>query len=139
MKSILISLIALAIALAATGSSAFGGKKEKIRNWQIGRLLDSQRSKDAVGAVDRPPIGFDNRHRTSVVYQIQDTFVIETDKLTYTVSEIVQSGKPANLTVNGPVKFAIEDTTLYLMDESGKEHRTEIVKKVLRQPSEPPN
>jgi hypothetical protein len=67
-----------------------------------------------------------------------DSFVIETDTLTYTVSEIVRGGKPANLTVNGPVKFAVEGTTLYLMDENGKEHRTEIVKKVLRQPSEPP-
>ena len=138
MKPILISLIVVAIALAFTGS-AFGGKKAKPRNWQTGRLLDLQRSQNPVGAVDRPPIGFDNRHRTTVVYQTQDTFLIETDALIFTVTEIVRGGaKPANLTVNAPIKFAIEDTTLYLIDESGKEHRTEIAKKVLRQPSEPP-
>ena len=137
MKPLLFLLLAATVALAFT-DPAFGDKKSKTRNWQSGKLLDSQRSQNPVGAVDRPPIGFDNRHRTTVVFQTQDTFVIETDTLTYTVSEIVRGGKPANLTVNGPVKFAIEGTTLYLMDESGKEHRTEIMKKVLRQPSEPP-
>lgn len=62
--------------------------------------------------------------------------MIETDTLTYTVSEI--DGNPANLTVNHPVKFAVEDTKLFLTDERGKEHRTKIVKKAMRQPSEPP-
>jgi hypothetical protein len=65
--------------------------------------------------------------------------VIENETLTYTVSEAVARGaKPANLTVNGPITFAVEDTTLYLVDEAGKEHRTDIVKKVLRTPEPAP-
>ena len=41
------------------------------------------------------------------------------------------------LTVNGPVKYAIEKRKLYVIDEDGKEHEMEIVKKTLRTP-EPP-
>ena len=46
--------------------------------------------------------------------------------------------KPANLTVNGPVKYAVEKRKLYVLDEDGKEHEMEIVKKVLRQPADVP-
>jgi hypothetical protein len=38
--------------------------------------------------------------------------------------------------VNGPVKFAVEKRKLFVIDEDGKEHEMEIVKKVLRQPTE---
>jgi hypothetical protein len=133
MKQFLISLIVLALGLSGSASAG-----KKARTWQTGKLLDSQRSQNPVGAVDHPPIGFDNRHRTTVVFQTQDTFVIEDELLTYTVSEIVRGTKPANLTVNGQVKFAIEGTTLYLLDDGGKEHKTDITKKVLRQLPESP-
>jgi hypothetical protein len=131
MKPILISLIVLVLALSCP---ALAGKKAL--TWQTGKLVDSQRSQNLAGAVDRP--GFGNVRRTTNVYQTQDTFVIETDSLTYTVSEIARGTKPANLTVNGPVKFAVEGTTLYLLDDGGNEHRTDIVKKVLKQSPEAP-
>ena len=133
MKQLLISLIVLALGLSGSASAG-----KKARNWQTGKLLDSQRSQNPVGAVDHPPIGFDNRRRTTVVFQTQDTFVIEDESHTYTVSEIVRGTKPANVTVNGQVKFAIEGTTLYLLDDGGKEHKTDITKKVLRQSPESP-
>jgi hypothetical protein len=123
------------VALGLTGS-AVGGKKA--RNWQTGKLLDSQRSQNLVGAVEHPAVGLDNRRRTRNVYETHDSFVIETDTYTYTVSEIVRGTKPANVTVNGQVKFAVEGTTLYLVDDGGKEHRTDVVKKVLHQASEQP-
>jgi hypothetical protein len=37
------------------------------------------------------------------------------------------------LTVNGPVKYAVEKQTLFVIDEDGKEHEMEIVKKTLRE------
>ncbi len=43
----------------------------------------------------------------------------------------------SNLTVNGPVKYDVEKRKLFVMDEDGKEHEMEIVKKVLRQADEP--
>ena len=45
--------------------------------------------------------------------------------------------KPANLTVNGPVKYAVEKRKLFVMDEDGREHEMEIVKKTLRQSADP--
>ena len=130
-KQPLVSLIILALGLSGSASAS-----KKTRNWQTGKLLDSHRSQNPVGAVDHPPIGFDNRRRTTVVFETQDTFVIEDGLLTYTVSEIVRGTKPANVTVNGQVKFVIEGTTLYLMDDGGKEHKTDVTKKVLRQSPE---
>jgi hypothetical protein len=44
--------------------------------------------------------------------------------------------KPANLTINGPVKYAVEKQALLVIDEDGKEHETEIIKKTLRQEPE---
>jgi len=44
--------------------------------------------------------------------------------------------KPANLTVNEPVQFAVVNYKLFLLDKNGKEHEMEIVKKVLRHPPE---
>jgi hypothetical protein len=41
------------------------------------------------------------------------------------------------LTVNAPVKYAVEKRKLFVVDEDGKEHEMEIVKKVLRQPADP--
>ena len=46
--------------------------------------------------------------------------------------------KPANLTVNGPVKVAIEKDKLFLIGEDGKEHEASIVKKILKSGKEAP-
>ena len=35
-------------------------------------------------------------------------------------------------TVNGPVKYAIEKRKLYVIDDDGKEHEMEIVKRTLK-------
>ena len=38
--------------------------------------------------------------------------------------------------MNGPVKYAVEKRKLFVMDEDGKEHEMEIVKKTLRLPDQ---
>jgi len=62
--------------------------------------------------------------------------VIEGDKYVYLAQERLhwRWSKPANLTVNGPVKYAVEKRKLFVMDEDGKEHEMEIVKKTLKTP-----
>lgn len=40
----------------------------------------------------------------------------------------------AKLTVNGPVKYAVKKCNLFVVDEDGKEHEIEIVKKTLKAP-----
>ena len=60
------------------------------------------------------------------------TFSIEGDSYAYLAQERLRLrwSKPANLTVNGPVKYAAEKRKLFVVDEDGKEHEMEIVKKV---------
>jgi hypothetical protein len=40
--------------------------------------------------------------------------------------------KPLNLTINAPVKFAIEKGDCYLLDDEGKEHKLTVEKKILK-------
>jgi hypothetical protein len=63
-----------------------------------------------------------------------ETFVVEGDKYVYLAQERLRRrwSKAANLTVNGPVKYAVEKRKLFVMDEDGKEPEMEIVKKTLR-------
>lgn len=70
------------------------------------------------------------------VYKVYEDFVIEGDKYVYLAQERLhwRWSKPANLTVNGPVKYAVETRNLFVMDEDGKEHEMEIVKKTLKVP-----
>jgi hypothetical protein len=131
------SLIPILALAALIFTPTLEGKKVKTRNWQTGKLLDVQRSQRFTGTVDRPGWVQSGKRITGdtkqAIYAVQDTFVIEGRALTYTVSEAVAGGaKPANVTVHGPIRFSVEDTTLYLIDEAGKEHRTEIMKKALQ-------
>jgi hypothetical protein len=121
---------------------------EKIRAWQTGKILDSQRSRYFAGTV-----GSANTNGTAqangnygtyqgntnsserAVYRVFETFLIEGDTHAYLAEERLRWrwSKPANVTVNAPVKFTVEKHKLFVIDEDGKEHEMEIVKKVLRQ------
>ena len=76
----------------------------------------------------------------TAVYRVYETFFIEGDTYAYLAQERLRWkwSKPANLTVNGPVKYAVEKRNLFVIDEDGKEHEMEIVKKILRQPADAP-
>ena len=55
------------------------------------------------------------------------------DKI-YAISRLLKYrwNKEANVTVNGPVKFAIEGNHMYLLDDDGREHKAKIIKKTLK-------
>lgn len=126
---------------------------EKKRDWQTGKVLDSERSRYFAGTVGNANTygtaqangnygtyqGNTNTSQTAV-YRVFETFLIEGETHAYLAQERLRWkwSKPANLTVNGPVKFAVEKRKLFVIDEDGKEHEMEIVKKVLRQPAETP-
>ena len=135
MKYLLVLVLVLVGVLL---NPAFGRKKQlQDRTWQTGKVLDTQRSDDYVGTEDRPGVVLNNGRRitndkTRAIYRTRETFVIEGQTHTYTVSKPLVK-KPVNLTVNAAVKFAVEGTALYLIDEDFVEQKTEIVKKVLRQ------
>lgn len=125
---------------------------EKQRDWQTGKVLDSQRNRYFAGRVGSANTtgtaqangnygtyqGNTNSSQTAV-YRVYETFFIEGDTYAYLAQERLKWrwSKPANLTVNGPVKYAVEKRKLFVMDEDGKEHEMEIVKKILRQPADP--
>ncbi len=125
---------------------------EKSRDWQTGKVLDSQRNRYFAGTVGNANTtgtaqangnygtyqGNTNSSQTAV-YRVYETFFIEGDTYAYLAQERLRWkwSKPANLTINGPVKYAVEKRKLFVIDEDGKEHEMEIEKKILRQPAEP--
>jgi len=43
-----------------------------------------------------------------------------------------QDDKPLNVTINAPVKFAIEKKTCYLLDDQGEEHKLAVERKIVK-------
>ena len=144
------SAVAVVLLLALTHVAAGAEKK---RDWQTGKVLDSERNKYFAGTVgnatttgtaqtsgDYGTYQGNTSSSQIAVYRVYQTFLIEGETHAYLAQERLRWkwSKPANLTVNGPVKFAVEKRKLFVIDEDGKEHEMEIVKKVLRQPPEAP-
>jgi hypothetical protein len=119
---------------------------EKQRDWRNGTVLDSSRSRYFAGTIGNSNTsgsvndsGSFNGSTTSsetAVYRVYQNFVIEGDQYAYLAQEHLhwRWSKPADLTVNGKVKYAVDKRKLYVIDDEGKEHEMEIVKKVLRTP-----
>lgn len=123
---------------------------EKARDWQTGKVLDTERSRYFAGTV-----GSGNTTGTAqtngnygtyqgqtnttqaAVYRVYQTFAIEGETRVYMAEERLRWkwSKPANLTVNAPVKFAVQKRKLFVIDDDGKEHEMEIIKQVLKQPA----
>jgi hypothetical protein len=68
------------------------------------------------------------------VYRVYETYTIEARDYVYVCQEHIRWrwSKPAVLTVNGPVQFAMEKDRIYIKSEDGSEHETKIVKKILK-------
>jgi hypothetical protein len=135
------AFVSTLVLIAFLLNPASGRKKQlQDRTWQTGKVLDTQRSDAFAGTVNRPGVVLTNGRRitndkTKAVYRTEETIVIEGATHTYTVSKLLAK-KPVKLTVNGSVRFAVEDTVLYLIDDDFIEQKTEIVKRVLRQTTE---
>lgn len=136
-------------ALIAAVFISSGVSAEKQRDWQTGKVLDSERSRYFAGTFGSANTDgqaqangnygtYQSNTQSSqiAVYRTFETFLIEGPTHAYLAQERLRFkwSKPANLTVNGPVKFAVEKQKLFVIDEDGKEHEMEIVKKTLRQP-----
>ena len=139
-RTLLAAICLVACAVDGTGA-------ERQRDWLTGKVLDSQRSRYFAGMINDSSStgnvelngdsgtyrGQTNGSQTAV-YRVFETFVIEGDQYVYLAQERLRWrwSKAGNVTVNGPVKYAIEKRKLYVMDEDGKEHEMEMVKKTLR-------
>jgi hypothetical protein len=61
-------------------------------------------------------------------------YTIDDGKYVWVVSSrmIKKHDKPLNVTINAPVKFAIENEDCYLLDDQGTEHKLVVEKKTLK-------
>jgi hypothetical protein len=122
--------------------------KEKERNWQTGKVVDMNRDKTYAGTVENASGSATSSGNTTygqangsstAVYRVYETYAIEAGDYVYVCEEHIKWrwSKPAVLTVNGPVQFAIEKDRIYIKSEDGSEHETKIIKKVLKTPPPP--
>src|ERR1035441_1891939 len=107
---------------------------EKQHDWQIGTVRDSTRSRYFAGTIGdantNGSVNDDGRFNgntsssETAIYRVYQNFVIEGDQFVYLAQEHVKWrwSKPADLTVNGKVKYAVEKRKLYVIDDEGKEH-----------------
>jgi hypothetical protein len=134
----------LALALLANLSFA----KEKERQWQTGKVLDTDRDRTYAGSVGNASgtattsgnTTYGNASGSSTaVYRVYETYTIAAGGYVYVCQEHIKWrwSKPALLTVNGPVQFAIEKDRIFIKSEDDSEHETKIIKKIL-QPQPPP-
>lgn len=126
--------------------------KEKERQWQTGKVLDTNRDRTYAGTTSHASgsattsgnttYGSANGSATAV-YHVYETYEIEAGDYVYVCQEHIRWkwSKPAMLIVNGPVQFAIEKDRLYIKSEDGSEHETKIIKKILKtqQPAASPS
>ena len=114
------------LAISQLGSA---GNKNVLRSWQAGKVADISDERVYAGSVEMPYSVFGER---SAMYRRTWTYTIDAGDTLYIVREVLSSrAKPCELSVNGPVRFAI-DKFFYIKDDAGKEHKLEIAKKVLK-------
>ncbi|MEO8128775.1 MAG: hypothetical protein ABJF23_09295 [Bryobacteraceae bacterium] len=117
-RSVITILVFAACLLTPLHTAVCAGKP---RDWHTGKLLDSANAS----------------HPDSK--RVVATFHIEGEMYAYLAQERMKRrwSKPAAVKTNTPVKFAVVDRKLFLLDQNGKEHEMEIVKKILRRPPQP--
>jgi hypothetical protein len=120
----------------------------KQREWLTGKVLDSQRQRYFDGTVGNSTThGSVDTNGTysgnssggeTAVYLVYETFVIDGDQYVYLVQERLRWrwSKAANVTVNGPIKYVVEKRKLIVLDEDGKEHEMQVLKKTLKRPEQ---
>jgi len=120
-------------------SSIAAGKKE--RQWQTGKLLDTNSEGYTTygGSSTQGHVNADGTYTASTTpssWRHQKyVFVIQGDDMIYVVSHVLSFrwSKEVHLTVNGPVKYAVEKDNFYLLDEKDREFKMHIEKKILRE------
>ena len=129
----------------------------KVRNWQTGTLLDSESSSVYLGTISSTSssgtvsasttsIGdyshttgsYSGGSRTSSrpVYSQREVHLVDSESYVYIVSRLLywRWNKSADVTINAPIRFATDKQTMYLLDDEGREHKTQIVKRILKTP-----
>jgi hypothetical protein len=130
---------------AALPTISLAAKHE--RNWQTGKLLDAQKSRIYLGSYgtantygnanaygDSATYNTSSNTTTRARYAVEEVEVVESGDKVYVISRLLKYrwNKEADVTVNAPIKFAIEGHNMYLLGEDGREYKTKIIKKTLK-------
>jgi hypothetical protein len=147
------TLHALNVALVL-GSLGLLHAADKSLSWQVGKVLDSETSQKLMGSIGSSTTSGDvtaspghatfgsvSTSMAAAVFRRYETFVIETATHIYVARQELKwkRSKPANLTINGLVKFAVKSRKLWLIDDDGKQHELEVMKKILKHPEQSPH
>jgi hypothetical protein len=104
----------------------------KDRAWTTGTLVNAVTERDS-SAVGVPPTIVTGPKivtlRNDVTY-----YTIDDGKYVWVVTRRMtkKDDKPLRVTIDTPVKFAIEKKTCYLLDEQGAEHKLTVERKTLK-------
>lgn len=108
--------------------------------WREGKLLDTTRehyttygSSRVTGEVNRYG-EFEGRSTQSSWGHDRYTFAVEDERYVYVLSTVLswRWSKEAKVTVNAPIKFALEGDKAYILDDAGREHKLRMEKKILK-------
>lgn len=119
--------------------AAFGAT----RQWQNGKVVDTEQQKVKEGSTTTYNTDGQAKNKNGKVGYSQNTtanttdnidtyevYTIEGPEKTYVAREklLFPWSKPANVTVGGEVKYAVDGRKLVILDEDHKEHKASIVK-----------
>jgi hypothetical protein len=105
------------------------------REWQDGTWSDTERIRVLAGSVFNASGSATTASGSTVpVYRVSETFLIETPDRWYVASQRLRWrwSKPVAMTVNVPVRFAVEKDKIYVIGEDGKEYELTIEKKGIK-------
>jgi hypothetical protein len=106
--------------------------------WQTGKLLDANVSGLYGGSTSSTTqiAGTDSSTTSQrAIYRVDETMIIDGGQYVYVVARVLKWRwtKESAVTVNAPIQFAIEGKDIYVLDEDGKEHKTKIIKRILKE------
>jgi hypothetical protein len=119
-------------------------KNKKGREWKTGKVLDTDSEKfttyggsTTTGQINNNGTYNSTTNRASWNHE-QYTYAIEGDDYIYIISRVLSFrwDKEAQLTVNAPIKYAVEKNKLYFIDENEREMKGKIIKKILKEKKE---
>lgn len=94
---------------------------------------DTARTSETVGAVTSGTTNAGSLSATTTtVRRVHQLYLIEADEYVYHAEQRLRWkwSKPVPMTVNEPVRFAIEKNKIYAIGEDGKEYELSLTKKV---------
>jgi hypothetical protein len=119
------TVIGITAAIMLSSISPLFGSSIKEREWRKGKLIDIASDPYTYGSVVNGTGGVHQGERI--------TYVIDDGTYVYMASHTHRRrDKALPLTVNASIKFAVEKSKVYILDEDGDEHELRFVKKTLK-------